>query len=81
MPYNTRSSSSSSRVRMDQLSTLTFYADEMTAFRRTEPVAQLTCIGKPCTVYQPDVVQCTAQGGSGIDVQWVSPLVARAAVL
>lgn len=66
MSYNTRSS----RVRMDTLNTLTFYNGEMTAARRSSPVPQLECVGKPCKLYQPDVVQCTAVGRNGPDVEW-----------
>lgn len=66
MGYNTRSS----RVLLSSIPTLTFYADEETAFRRTEPVAQLTCQGKSCQIYQPPVVQCQNMGGSGGDLEW-----------
>ena len=53
---------------MKALDVLTFYADEQTAFRRTEPVPQLECIGKPCSLFQPDVVQCRSMGGDPL--QW-----------
>lgn len=54
------------RIRMDALKTLTFYANRNTAYRRTSPLPQLTCVGSPCSRYQPDVVQCQAMG----DGQW-----------
>lgn len=74
MVYSTRSS----RVKLSSIDTLTFYAEEQTAFRRTGPVDQLTCKGKPCTVYQPPVVQCQNMGGSGSDIEWaVSKIVLR----
>jgi len=66
MGYNTRSS----RVLLSSIPTLTFYADEDTSFRRTEPVQQLTCQGKACQVYQPPVVQCQNMGGSGAELVW-----------
>lgn len=73
MGYGTRSS----RVRMDSIDTLTFYNGELTAARRSSPVPQLQCVGKPCKLYQPDVVQCTAVGRNGPDVEWSEcPLVA-----
>ncbi|KAK9893849.1 DUF1183-domain-containing protein [Cystobasidium minutum MCA 4210] len=66
MAYGTRSS----RVRMDSIDTLTFYNGELTAARRSSPVPQLECVGKPCKLYQPDVVQCTAVGRNGPDTEW-----------
>ncbi|SPO30391.1 uncharacterized protein UTRI_06321 [Ustilago trichophora] len=54
------------RVAMSSLSTLTFYSGQRTTYRRTKPLPQLTCVGSPCSRYQPDVVQCQAMG----DGQW-----------
>lgn len=54
------------RIRMSDIRTLTFYNDRRTAYRRTSPLPQLTCVGTPCSRYQPDVVQCQAMG----DGQW-----------
>ncbi|EST07306.2 Protein of unknown function DUF1183, TMEM66 [Kalmanozyma brasiliensis GHG001] len=54
------------RIRMDSLKTLTFYSDKRTAYRRTSPLPQLTCVGSPCQRYQPDVVQCQSMGNE----QW-----------
>lgn len=35
------------------------------------PIAQLTCKGPGCKVFQPDVVQCTNMGDDGLgNVQW-----------
>ncbi|KAI0833778.1 hypothetical protein BC628DRAFT_50668 [Trametes gibbosa] len=59
-----------SRVRLDQLTSLIFYKDKLTAARRAPPVPQLTCIGKPCRLYQPDVVRCVSLGGHDTDVSW-----------
>lgn len=66
MGYSTRSS----RVRLDTIPVITFLNGEMTASRRTSPVPQLTCEGRPCSLFQPDVVQCKNQGGSGSDIEW-----------
>ena len=70
----------SNRIATRSLDVLTFYADEQTAFRRTEPVPQLACRGKPCSLFQPDVVQCRNMGGDppnwgGSDVRFIILLV------
>ncbi|SCV74794.1 BQ2448_7823 [Microbotryum intermedium] len=44
---------------------LTLHSGQSTNFRRTSAVPQLTCQGKECRNYQPDVVQCTAVGEDG----------------
>ncbi|KAN0063590.1 hypothetical protein ACQY0O_004038 [Thecaphora frezii] len=54
------------RIPMDSIKTLTFYDGKKTAYRRTDPVPQLKCVGSPCRRFQPDVVQCTSMG----DAQW-----------
>ncbi|KZT21990.1 DUF1183-domain-containing protein [Neolentinus lepideus HHB14362 ss-1] len=59
-----------SRVALATIPALTFYKDELTAARRSAPVQQLTCLGKACHLYTPDVVRCTNLGGSGTDVDW-----------
>ncbi|KAK7463566.1 hypothetical protein VKT23_006912 [Stygiomarasmius scandens] len=59
-----------SRVKLSSINALTFYAGEQTAFRRTEPLPQLVCIGKPCRLYQPEVVRCRNIGGQGTEVDW-----------
>ena len=74
------------KVPMTSIKTLTFHSDTQTGARRTAPIrelldgkttltgicaAQLTCIGKACETYQPEVVQCTNMGDDGIgNVQW-----------
>ena len=36
-----------------------------------DPLAQLTCVGKPCQYFQPEVVQCSNMGDDGLgNVQW-----------
>lgn len=60
----------SERVLLSSIKTLNFYADEKTAARRSSPIPQLTCVGKPCQYYTPDAVQCYNVGGSGTDVSW-----------
>lgn len=59
-----------SRQQLAQIPALTFYKDEWTKSRRTAPISQLTCVGKPCKWYTPDAVRCTNLGGTGTDVDW-----------
>ncbi|EJD49762.1 DUF1183-domain-containing protein [Auricularia subglabra TFB-10046 SS5] len=61
---------SHTKVKLSDIHALTFYAGEKTLARRTSPIAQLKCIGKPCRTFQPDVVRCTNTGGTGVDVDW-----------
>ncbi|KAF7294517.1 Oligopeptide transporter [Mycena kentingensis (nom. inval.)] len=49
---------------------LTFYKNEWTEGRRTSPIPQLTCVGKPCSLFTPDVVRCESLGGSGTEIDW-----------
>ncbi|KZT06139.1 DUF1183-domain-containing protein [Laetiporus sulphureus 93-53] len=58
------------KVALSRIKSLTFYKDSYTTARRTQPLPQLICIGKPCNVYQPEVVRCTNVGGEGTDVDW-----------
>lgn len=58
------------KVSLDSIRSLTLYKDEYTQARRTTSIPQLTCIGKPCKQYQPEVVRCVNDGGSGLDIQW-----------
>jgi hypothetical protein len=59
-----------SRVALAKIPALTFYKDSVTSARRTSPIPQLACVGKPCKSYQPDVVRCESLGGEGTDVDW-----------
>ncbi|KAF8199598.1 hypothetical protein BJ912DRAFT_1020190 [Pholiota molesta] len=59
-----------SRVELAKIPALTFYKDEYTAARRTAALPQLVCVGKPCKLYQPEVVRCVNIGGVGTDVDW-----------
>ena len=59
-----------SRVELAKIRSLTFHKEEKTAYRRTSPYPQLICIGKPCGLYQPEVVRCISLGGTGVDVDW-----------
>jgi hypothetical protein len=59
-----------SRVALSSIRSLTFYRDEVTLARRSSPIPQLTCVGKACKLYTPDVVRCQNAGGEGIDVDW-----------
>ncbi|KJA19453.1 hypothetical protein HYPSUDRAFT_143695 [Hypholoma sublateritium FD-334 SS-4] len=58
------------RVQLAKIPALTFYKDEPTVARRTPALPQLVCIGKPCKLYQPEVVRCVNVGGNGVDVDW-----------
>jgi len=58
------------KVKLSDVRTLTLYAGEQTEARRSTPIPQLECIGKPCSKFQPDVVRCTNTGGSGVEVDW-----------
>jgi len=59
-----------SKVELAKIRALTFYKGENTAYRRTSALPQLSCVGKPCGLYQPEVVRCESLGGTGIDVDW-----------
>ncbi|KAF8968177.1 DUF1183-domain-containing protein [Flammula alnicola] len=59
-----------SRVELVKIPSLTFYKDAYTAARRTSALPQLVCIGKPCKLFQPEVVRCVNLGGVGTDVDW-----------
>ncbi|KAF5359264.1 hypothetical protein D9756_003453 [Leucocoprinus leucothites] len=59
-----------SRIALASIPALTFYKDSWTASQRTSAIPQLTCIGKPCKLYQPEVVRCANLGGSGTEVDW-----------
>lgn len=58
------------RVQLAKIPALTFYKDEPTVARRTPAIPQLVCVGKPCKLYQPEVVRCVNIGGNGVDVDW-----------
>jgi len=59
-----------SKVELAKIPALTFYKGDQTAYRRTSPLPQLTCVGKPCGLFQPEVVRCESLGGTGVDVDW-----------
>lgn len=58
------------RVKLSSIPGLTFYKDAYTLAKRGSPIPQLTCIGKGCKLFTPDVVRCTNLGGSGTEVDW-----------
>ncbi len=61
---------SSSRVQLSKIPALTFDKHSQAVGRRTK-VPQLVCKGKPCSLYQPEVVHCRRlSGGSGTDIDW-----------
>ncbi|GJN94194.1 hypothetical protein Rhopal_007268-T1 [Rhodotorula paludigena] len=55
----------SQRIPLSSLQALTLHRNKRTASRRTAPVPQLSCRGKVCRTYEPDVVQCVATGSDG----------------
>jgi len=59
-----------SRVELARVPALTFYKDALTESRRTAPIPQLICVGKPCRLYTPEVVRCESLGGAGTDIEW-----------
>jgi len=59
-----------SKVELAKIRALTFYKGEQTAYRRTSPLQQLSCIGKPCSLFEPEVVRCESLGGTGVEVDW-----------
>jgi len=59
-----------SRVELARIKSLTFYKDSYTAARRTSALPQLVCAGKPCKLFQPEVVRCISLGGTGTEVDW-----------
>ncbi|KIM39799.1 hypothetical protein M413DRAFT_446728 [Hebeloma cylindrosporum] len=60
-----------SRVELAKIPSLLFYQDAQTAARRTSALPQLVCVGKPCKLFQPEVVRCVNLGGGyGTDVDW-----------
>ena len=59
-----------SRVELAKIESLTFYKDSYTKARRFSSLPQLVCIGKPCKLFQPDVVRCVNLGGTGTEVDW-----------
>ncbi|KAH9959655.1 hypothetical protein BC827DRAFT_1134293 [Russula dissimulans] len=61
---------SDSRVRLADIPALTLYNDEPTLSRRGQPIPQLVCKGKPCSLFKPDVIRCVNLGGEGTNVDW-----------
>ncbi|BGP20680.1 hypothetical protein JCM10213_001073 [Rhodosporidiobolus nylandii] len=55
----------SQRIPLSSLTALTLHSSRRTTGRRTSPVPQLTCEGKACRQFQPDVVQCVKVGEDG----------------
>ncbi|KAI9510743.1 hypothetical protein F5148DRAFT_1176969 [Russula earlei] len=59
-----------SRVKLVDIPALTLYNDEPTLSRRGQPIPQLICKGKPCSLFKPDVIRCINLGGEGTNVDW-----------
>jgi store-operated calcium entry-associated regulatory factor len=60
------------RVRLTDITALTFEAGQQTSYRRTSSVPQLKCVGGSAHSMpgHPLVVQCTQAGNDGFNVQW-----------
>ena len=59
------------KVALSSIKTLTFARDALTTSRRTKAIPQLSCLGKACHSFQPDVVQCQNMGDDGAGgIQW-----------
>jgi len=61
---------SDSQVRLADIPALTFHKDKPTLSRRGQPIPQLVCKGKSCSLFKPDVVRCINLGGEGTNVDW-----------
>jgi len=61
---------SDSQVRLVDIPALTLYNDEPTLSQRGQPIPQLVCKGKPCSLFKPDVIRCINLGGEGTNVDW-----------
>jgi hypothetical protein len=60
------------RVRMADVTALTFYKDQWAHGRRSSAIPQLQCVGGgACGQYEPSVVQCVRTGWDGRDAQVV----------
>ena len=59
-----------SRIELAKIKSLTFYKDSYTEARRTSPLPQTVCVGKPCKLFQPEAVRCVSLGGTGTEVDW-----------
>jgi len=63
----------SNKIKMSDISTLTFFDGESTTSLRTSPIPQLECVGGSArSEYSllPKAVQCTNVGFDGANVQW-----------
>ena len=68
---------SSDRVELGSIPALTLYKHADAVGRRSR-LPQLVCKGKPCDLYQPEVVRCTKlPGGSGTNIDWKVSAVGR----
>ena len=54
---------------LSETQSLTLTTGRMTTSRRSYPIAQLACVGGPCSD-SPNIVQCTNKGTDGDDIQW-----------
>jgi len=52
------------------IESLTLYRNRYTTFRRTVALPHIKCIGGPCHLYEPSVIQCTNKGFDGSKSNW-----------
>ena len=60
-------------VRLQDISTLTFYKDRETTHRRVSALPQITCVsGSGCKHYEPDSIRCVNSGASydASSIEW-----------
>ena len=57
------------RIRLADVSALTFRSGEQTTARRGAPIAQLNCL-HGCETFYPSTIRCVNAGHDGRDVQW-----------
>lgn len=55
---------------MSSLSALTLHANKKTTGRRSSRINQLTCKGRLCSTFTPEVVQCTVMGEGYDGPEW-----------
>jgi len=59
------------KIRMNDVTALTFYKDQYTTGRRVSPIMQLKRVGGSAKYgYEPEFVQCSRVGHDGYDAQW-----------
>lgn len=57
------------RVLLRDVPSIRFYSGAMTAYRRTSPIPQMTCLDGPCGS-APTTIDCINTGSNGVEVTW-----------